>query len=374
MKRIIRMGRRCVSLRSNRFFMNRLYCRVAVGILVILMAGCEGTHKDADVAQIRAAHVNLPEYPFQEDSGITIDTELLDDLALDFLRGGGGKEELAEFLFSHVPVWSFDGMTGKDFSRMETLEGLLYLSGFFGGVWLKGVLAPGIFLVKDSPEWKKSSLTNLTKGIEDTLFSVLAALASNLNDQVLSGDAESLNRFLQNSMNFLIFLYGYNLGYLQSILDHPPEGVTPPVGYLVCDHFLDCVTPVQGLSILEDLLPLVEHLKDPPDSRWEQMKNKVETDGPAAVERGYDVWSDHLSVEDMLSEDYEVLLDLSAGFLLYCQVLVLASMDAWVMENEDAARTAVALSAGMTAWVGGYGIGLVSSFPADHLPSIEIEY
>ena len=103
------------------------------------------------------------------------------------------------------------------------------------------------------------------------------------------------------------------------------------------------------------------------------MRDKVETNGPVAVDMGYDVWNDHLSVENMLPEDYRVLLDLSAGFLLYCQVLVLSSMDAWVLEHEEMARTAVAVSAGMTAWVGGYGIGLVSSYPGGHLPSIEVD-
>lgn len=372
-----------------------------VALLLLALCGCGDNKGETEPAQILDARVILPEYPYEENSAIEIDARLLDDLALEFLRDGGGAEEIPGFLFSYVPVWAFDELAGAGSSRMETLEGLLYLSGFFGGLWLKGVLHPesipvinsGVPFIRQNRavdtmtgfvslasvqrnagcSKERPIQSDSLKGLEENLFTLLASLASGLNDRVRSGAADSLNGFLQNSMNMFIFLYGYNLGYLQSILDHPPEGMTPPSGYLACNHFLDCVTPVQGISILEELLPLVENLKDPPNSRWEQMRDKVETNGPVAVDMGYDVWNDHLSVENMLPEDYRVLLDLSAGFLLYCQVLVLSSMDAWVVEHEEMARTAVAVSAGMTAWVGGYGIGLVSSYPGGHLPSIEVD-
>jgi hypothetical protein len=73
----------------------------------------------------------------------------------------------------------------------------------------------------------------------------------------------------------------------------------------------------------------------------------------------------------MLPDDYFTLLDLSAGFLLYCQVLVLSAMDAWVYEGEEAGRVSLAVGAGMSAWIGGYGLGLISDDAYDRLPEIE---
>jgi len=345
-------------------------------------AGCgESAGTPAAQEEIQA-QVVLPGFPYEENPAIKIDTQMLDDLAGRFLTGGGRVDQVPEFLFGYVPVWAFDRLAAMTYDTLEELEGLLYLSGFFGGVWLKGVLDPG-------PPGADADLPFLPSGLEysgvegafslsaesgpeTNMFTFLAFFTGIMNELVRSGNPGSLNRFLIENMDFYIFLYGYNKGYLQSILDFPPEGTEPPPGYLTCTHFLDCTTPVQGISVLEDLIQRVEYLRDPPDSRWERMKNKVDSNGPAAEERGYDVWRDHLSVEDMLPEDYRVLLDLSGGFLLYCQVLVLSAMDAWVLEDATRATQSAAVSAGMTGWVGGYGIGLISDSSYDELPRIEI--
>jgi hypothetical protein len=119
-------------------------------------------------------------------------------------------------------------------------------------------------------------------------------------------------------------------------------------------------------------LPVAENLIEPADDRWELMKSKVEQQGPSAFDIGYQVWSRFLSTEAMEPRAYLQLLDLSAGFLVYCQVLVLSDMHAWVREDVGRGRTAVALSAGMMAWAGGYVIGLSSDYPVDHLPRMEL--
>ena len=104
------------------------------------------------------------------------------------------------------------------------------------------------------------------------------------------------------------------------------------------------------------------------------MKAKVDELGPPARESGYGVWSDRLSTEQMLPDDYYTLLDLSAGFLLYCQVLMLSAMDAWVNGGEQAGRVSLGVGAGMAAWVGGYGIGLISEDSGEDLPRIQLIY
>ena len=415
-------------------------------LILVLSAGCGGHDPGEGTLETLHAHVALPSYPYAENQAIRIDPALLDELAGGFLAGGGRPDEVARFFFSHVPLRAFARIAAAELADLESLEGLLYLSGFFGGVWLKGVLAPAeaSFAGMLSPAGKgepknqqagdpcppvpcrtrsvvdnrspgsrwlacflhpapSRSLTGMLPGLSayglgqgsarppagagpsgsrarpagaadpaTNLFSVLAFFVETLVETARSADGAALNRILLDNLDAFILLYGYNLGYLQSILDNPPGGVTPPAGYLVCDGFLDCRTPESGIPALQQALPLIDRVENPPDERWERMQRKVLNSGPQAVEMGYRVWTEFLSVEEMLPEDYQVLLDLSAGFLVYCQLLVLTSMDAWVSEDEGTARAAAALSAGMTTWVGGYGIGLVSDYPGDHLPSIEV--
>jgi len=281
----------------------------------------------------------------------------------------------------------------------EVLEGLLYLSGFFGGVWLKGVLNSGgaawarvwspagrverrneraLHSCPQVPRRNRSLIDIRSPGrVRPTdfagfLFSGLASFVDTLLKTARTAEPPALSRFLLDNLDAFILLYGYNRGYLESILEQPPRGVVPPAGYLACANFLGCRTPVPMIPALEEVLPLIERLEDPPDGRWESMRNKVRAVGPQAVEMGYRVWTDFLGVDEMRPEDYQVLLDLSAGFLIYCQLLVLTSMDAWVNEDEGTAREAVTLAAGMTAWVGGYGIGLISDYPVERLPVIEV--
>jgi hypothetical protein len=339
----------------------------ALFLILACGAGCgNGGEPVLTPEQTVEARVRLPEYPYVENDAIRIDTRMLDDLAGAFLTGGGRIDQVPAFLFSFVPVRAFDRIALGAFSRLEEQEGLLYLSGFFGGVWLKKALDPGAAraLISGGPVQGLSPETDV--------FSLLASVTGALNETARAGEPDAIRKLLLNSLDAFLYLYGYNLGYLESILERPPEGVTPPAGYITCSHFMDCRTPVQGISVLEDLLLLVDRLEDPPDEPWRMMRDKVEELGPPAREAGYGVWSDHLSTQEMLPEDYFTLLDLSAGFLLYCQVLVLSAMDAWVHGGEEAGRVSLAVGAGMAAWVGGYGIGLISDDSNDSLPEMEV--
>jgi len=338
----------------------------AASMLLLVIAGCGGDSPSASEPFPRA-HVLLPDYPYLENDAIRVDPAMLDALAGEFLAGGGRTHQVPSFLFSYVPVRSFDRIALGTFDTLEDLEGLLYLSGYFGGVWLKQVLNP-----EDSGFVGGRPGRVEARPLGTLVFSLLASVTRNLNDTVRAGEPEAIRELLFNSLDPFLFLYGYNLGYLESILERAPAGVDPPEGYLACSHFMDCRTPVQGIAVLEGLLLLVTRLADPPDERWMLMGSKVDTLGPRAREAGYGVWSGPLNTEGMLPDDYFTLLDLSAGFLLYCQVLVLSAMDAWVNEGEAAGRVSLALGAGMGAWVGGYGMGLAFGDPAGELPRIQL--
>ncbi len=341
---------------------------IAALLLLTGTAGCGDDEATPPAVQDPKAQVLLPDYPYVENGSILIDTAMLDSLAGEFLASGGQVQQVPDFLFSFVPVRSFDRIARGAFDGLEEQEGLLYLSGYFGGVWLKNVLEPDAgdsLRVRSLPMDRTSSLAT-------DVFSLLAAMTADLNETVRQGQPEEIQELLFSSLDLSLYIYGYNLGYLESILERAPEGVDPPPGYLTCSHFMDCRTPVQGISVMEDLLQLVADLTDPPDDRWGLLKAKVDELGPPAREAGYGVWSDRLSTEGMLPDDYFTLLDLSAGFLLYCQVLVLSAMDAWVNGGEEAGRVSLGVGAGMAAWIGGYGIGLIHEDSGKDLPRIQL--
>ena len=335
-------------------------------VLAVLVSSCGGSAAEGPARAPLDARVVVPDYPFEQNAAITVDTDRLDALARAFIAGGGGAEEIPRFLFSYVPQAAFDALGSKDLQDLEAQEGLLYLSGFFGGVWLKGVLHP-----EEALERMPAPLAR-ANGPELDLFRLLAVAVQGLNDSARSFDFAAGEAFLRSTIDAFVVLYGYNQGYLQSILERPPAGARPPADFLVCPHFMGCRTPVRGLKLLEDLLPLADRLARPPDERWEAMNEIVERVGPPSYDRGYGVWSGFLTTENMRPADYDVLLDLSAGFLAYCQALVLTAMDAWTAEDDEAGSTAVALGAGMTAWAGGYAVGLVSDVPGDLLPRIDL--
>ena len=329
---------------------------------------CSGTGTAHLPARPVDVHIVVPEYPFEDDATLRIDQELLDRLATDFIVQGGSKEEVPAFLFSYLPLECFGGIVRDGPARLQDVGGLLYLSGFFGGVWLEGSLSPvpsgRVSLRSSRPSFRFDA---------KSLFPLVAGLVRALNGIALSADASFLQRFLFGALDSFIALYGYNLGYLQSILERFPDGAEPPHDYLLCTHFLDCRTRTPEFSLRDDLLPSAGNLIEPRDGPWQEMKTKLDRYGPPAYETGYALWSRVLSTEGMTPGDYAQLLDLSAGFLAVCQALVLSSMNAWVGSAEEQARTSVALAAGLTAWAGGYVLGLASDYPGDHLPALETE-
>lgn len=337
-------------------------------LIVASLSACSETDSGGVPARLVDVHVVVPEYPFEDTTALRMEQELLDSLATDFILQGGSRDEVSTFLFSYLPLECFGRIVRDGLARIEDWAGLLYLSGFFGGIWLEGSLSPAPSCRVSVPSSQPSFYFDAK-----SLFSLVAGLVSTLNDIALNADASFLQRFLFGVLDSLIALYGYNLGCLQSILERHPVRAEPPPDYLLCTHFLDCRTRVPHFSALEDLFPTTEHLVSPHDDQWQEMKTKVDRYGPPAYETGYTVWSGFLSTEGMTPQDYMQLLDLSAGFLSVCQAIVLSSMNAWVESAEDQARTSVALAAGMAAWAGGYVLGLSSDYPGDHLPALQTE-
>lgn len=165
--------------------------------------------------------------------------------------------------------------------------------------------------------------------------------------------------------------FGYNLGYVEVLLENPPEGITPDPDVLICgDYFLDCQSAYLALGILTTFEPALTHLQNPDTPLWWRMDQLVQTEGVPAEVIGRAVWEAILADNPVAPAAYEPLLNLSAGFLLVSEATVLANMTAWAEQQPEAGRCGLLLNAGLSTWAGAYFMGLASDAPAGTFPEL----
>ena len=89
--------------------------------------------------------VELTEYPYFAGTMMTPDPALLDQLASEYAarRNGNDPPVMTRFLFADVPVVLFDNIfTAADPAQLPlgSYLWLYHLSGYYGGLWLRGEL------------------------------------------------------------------------------------------------------------------------------------------------------------------------------------------------------------------------------------------
>jgi hypothetical protein len=111
----------------------------------------------------------------------------------------------------------------------------LHLSGYFGGVWLRGAL--------DRAQPGTSAVANVHNAPTEGNFRSTVATATKGNDAARAGDDAAVLAYNEASLfadaaaepgiagNGLSQGFGYNQGYLLQILEKPPEGLTTPAQY-----------------------------------------------------------------------------------------------------------------------------------------------
>jgi hypothetical protein len=168
----------------------------------------------------------------------------------------------------------------------------------------------------------------------------------------------------------LLALYGYNLGYLEQIIAHPPEGIDPPTDKLVCNpgQLLDCDSPGLPWPFLERYAASIAKLREPPSDAWAQLA-QMTVNAEFFVQQGQNVW-EMISLENLGAEGYELLIDLSVYFLMASKAAVLGGMTAWADVVPAEGRDALEVSGGMVAWGGSYFMGLMSPAPSDEFPTL----
>jgi len=280
------------------------------------------------------------------------DAMLLGDYADAYHQSGTARARTTpeHFLFAHLPARLFAKIISGDLGPDEAPEvfGLLYVSGWEGGVWLNDALRRG--------GGKGIGVPGRLTRTPVQLF--IGRRASRALKLIEKGTAGRKQKALLNSFDLLAMSYGYNRGYLEEILRRPPPGSEIAPDYFACEGLLDCAYPDEGAEAIQPLAGVRAKLEDPPDGGWAELSARLEDGLPSATARGEGVWTGIMSDAEMGGDDYQALVDVSCTFLALNEAALLLSARALAEGDEDDVDRALLADAALTVWLGAYVIGL----------------
>jgi len=326
--------------------------------------------------------VVVPEYPFFAGTTMQEDPKLLNALARKYVAKQGDREAvMTRFLFSSVPVTLFDRIYAtKDPANtlpMGAYLWLFHLSGYFGGVWLRGELVR---------TGKNAGLSSYSKPQDKAAFTAEVAKADEALDAA-SGPAPALLEYEEASLydtppvppatmptRGLVDTFGYNEGYLLQIAEKPPVGLSTPTGLVDCpvatERPLYCSYATSRLQALRRFDPISQELASGKGA-YADLAKKIPPLQEAAITRGRGVWDGALNVQGFSQEAYEQLLDISSAFLETVQATVLATVKSTAQGSVPVGRQAATANACMGIWLSSYLVGITDGRPDRKLPEFE---
>jgi hypothetical protein len=325
--------------------------------------------------------VSLTDYPYFPGTVIVADQALLDGLATDYATAQGKKPlAMTRFLFGEVPVRIFDQIfTTKNPATALDVGSylwLFHLSGYFGGVWLRGEL------VKTG---KNPTIAGFSSAQSQQAFSTQAEKAQRIVDAA-SGSESGVLAYNQASLfdqpdpanpasvqRGLADTFGYNEGYLLQIAEAPPVGLTTPAGFVTCpadaaSRPLYCAYGTYQLKATRTFDPVSTKLAAGRGG-YAALKAQIPPIQQSAIARGRQVWNSFLNVQGFSQTAYEQLLDISSAFLETVQATALASVEAVADQDAPLGRQAATANACMSQWLASYTVGLIDGRPDRALPT-----
>jgi hypothetical protein len=281
---------------------------------------------------------------------------------------------MERFLFGTLPIEVFDQIFADEDPDTASLLWLLYLSGYFGGRWLRGEIAdaqPDAPLVGFSqPPTEESFSTSMDRAAE-----ALAARESGGADVVdyarssLFDTPPPADDPEAEPIRGLTDGFGYNQGYMLEILESPPEGLATPDEYVVTctDDLFSCEYATQKLAALPGYEERAAGLEG--DPAWDELAAELLPVQQAAIPRGRSVWSSGLSVQGFSQESYDQLLDVSSSFLEVIQAAALAASTSSAEEDDELAATSALANAAIIVWLDAYTAGLINGEGEIELPT-----
>ncbi|MDP8221723.1 MAG: hypothetical protein P9L99_00065 [Candidatus Lernaella stagnicola] len=306
-----------------------------------------------------SAELTLPPFPYWPNDVILPDVDHMETLATDYCRHATSPTA-NEFFFGQLPMQAFDlCFEPTPPPELETLMGDLFVSGYFGGVWLNEALGLGL-TVPPVPEYPFAHLR--------PVFDALTSFVGPQLEMVEGGSDDEVLDTAQQHIRAILMIYAYNLGYVKQILRHPPPGAADYSEWLTCaeDQLLACEGTMMDLDFLHRYDAALDSLRDPPDSRWELMASWSRS-AERFVASGEFVWR-MIDISGLSPEDYELLVELSLNFLFASRSSVLGNMSTWADEDAAEGRYSLRIDAGMILWAGSYFMGLAGG--TDELPEL----
>ncbi len=298
-------------------------------------------------------HISIPENPFRPVSALAPDPALLDSFAEAYTRERSGKPlEMMRFLFGFLPIRLFDNLLDPGAPEARPGDGspwLMFLSGYFGGVWLRAELVraqpDGLFASHKAPPNPEA-------------LEPIAARVSEGIDAARGEGAEALV-YTERCFPDLVKNFGYNLGYMLEILERPPQGLSASKDMVRAGGLLWAEYENPRLSALEGLRDSAKRLSSASDAGWRELAEPLPASQEAELARGRQVWSSGISVQGFGPEAYAQLLDVSASFLEVVQAVALTAATALAENDIPAARRTAQANALLAPWLGTYSLGLM---------------
>ncbi len=337
----------------------------AAGLSVLggLAASSAGASIKGDNKPVRIDGVSLPDYPFYPNLDRTMDPapDLLDQLARAYGRRVAGPT-MDDFLLGWAPSRLFEEVLARNSQRYEIADTLwvLHLTGYFGGIWLRLKFAEFGNTRTGGPPSEAAF-----DGLAGRLDAAMAAYTGT--------DADAL-AYVEDSLRGDFFVagglansYGYNVGYLDQILNGSrPSGTTaPPNFFAFTEDGLFDATYSQGELRGMDRW----RRRSTATGRWADEVNAiVEGAGgdddlrvvqASGVATGRGTWTlPFLSIEGWDQPSYDSLLSTSASFLQAVQTTGMAALAAAARGRADWARRASWANALNGPFSGSYSVGL----------------
>jgi hypothetical protein len=330
------------------------------------------------------ATVNLPSYTVPSTPLIEVSQTVLNSFATIYCQGTTTPSPI-DFFYGYLPLASFDQVfvsSGNPSDpTLAQMLGNLYVSGYFGGQWLTGLLSPpsgpsssgGRSLSStDSIGALKACWENkVTKDLWKWILAVLAdgggaylvttceeelKFAKSLPDHLYDGLLERISP--------LAYLCGYDLGFLKGMVADKPTSVT------LCEYSTGkCLLDFSSSSIVTPTSLLVEwnsvitNLLNPPkgNSSWAELV-KIQSDAAGQEGTGEGVWGILLATANQKTLDagYANLFKLGVEYQLLAQTITLGEMSAWINNDAETGRLAVILEVCLVLWTGAFVLGRMS--------------
>jgi hypothetical protein len=321
----------------------------------------------------------VPAVPFPVAATFAVDRELLDGLAC-LACGLPARPDDARFFYGTLALDSVDALFDPAGDGMDapgdpvgSWLGNLNLSGWFGGRYLTTTVAIGLgeegaatgaALPLSGAEVQAALLGALRGGT----FAGLDASVGGLVRLADRGDEASVRRSAAGLVLLMSLVHGYNRGYLEVVLEHPPEGAAAPPP-LQCGPWLGCRAPGLPLQALDALAPSAARLDSSEEPTWQLLGESLRRVGTAGVPSGRAVWSEVLRTDGFDPLAYESIVELSYGFLEVTEAAMLALAEG-VAGDVEVGRRGLLLAAGMLLWSGSYLLGLTGGDGSPELPAL----